>query len=87
MDSSLAIKVGDFGLARDVYTKDYYRVSSVEAKIPIKWMAPEALYDGISNEKTDMVSVLTTKLILEFIVFSSGSKLEHMAKLQVKAGG
>ena len=58
MDSTLAIKVGDFGLARDVYTKDYYRVSNVEAKIPIKWMAPEALYDGISNEKTDVVSWL-----------------------------
>ena len=55
MDSTLAIKVGDFGLARDVYTKDYYRVSSAEAKIPVKWMAPEALLDGISNEKTDVV--------------------------------
>ena len=49
--------MGDFGLARDVYTKDYYRISaSAEAKIPVKWMAPEALLDGISNEKTDVVS-------------------------------
>ena len=55
MDSTLAIKVGDFGLARDVYTKEYYRVSCAEAKIPVKWMAPEALLDGISNEKTDVV--------------------------------
>ena len=69
MDSTLAIKVGDFGLARDVYTKNYYRVSSEEAKIPLKWMAPETLYDGISNEKTDVVSGL-----FEFIVFSGGSR-------------
>ena len=57
MDSTLAIKVGDFGLARDVYANEYYRAST-KTKIPIKWMAPEALYDRISNEKTDVVSCL-----------------------------
>ena len=51
----MAIKVGDFGLARDVYANEYYRAST-KTKIPIKWMAPEALYDRISNEKTDVVS-------------------------------
>ena len=48
--------MGDFGLARDIYTEDYY-VSSREARLPVKWMAPEALLDGISNEKTDVVSM------------------------------
>ena len=47
--------MGDFGLARDIYTEDYY-VSSREARVPVKWMAPEALLDGINNEKTDVVS-------------------------------
>ena len=36
--------------------KDYYRKQGIE-KMPIKWIAPEAMYDGISNEKTDVVSV------------------------------
>ena len=47
--------MGDFGLARDIYTDAYYRASK-EAMLPVKWMAPEALLDGISNEKTDVVS-------------------------------
>ena len=41
-----------------MYVTDYYRHKSDE-KLPVKWMAPEALNDRISNEKTDVVSVLT----------------------------
>ena len=54
VDSTLNIKVGDFGLARDVYSSDYYRADK-RAKLPVKWMPPETLHDGISNEKTDVV--------------------------------
>ena len=50
------MKVGDFGLARDVYSTDYYRAHQ-GARIPVKWMAPETLTDAISNEKTDVVSL------------------------------
>ena len=57
MDKYLHIKVADFGLARDVYMTDYYRQKTT-GKIPAKWMAPEALHDRISNEKTDVVSLL-----------------------------
>ena len=53
--NGLNIKVADFGLAKDVYMTDYYRQQSIE-KMPVKWMAPEALHDRISNEKTDVVS-------------------------------
>jgi serine/threonine protein kinase len=54
IDSTLSIKVGDFGLARDVYSSDYYRANK-STKLPVKWMPPETLHDGISNEKTDVV--------------------------------
>ena len=57
VDKYLHIKVADFGLARDVYMADYYRQKST-GKIPAKWMAPEALHDRISNQKTDVVSYL-----------------------------
>ena len=56
VDDDLKIKVGDFGLARDVYDSDYYRVTDKNAKLPVKWMSPEAVHDNISNEKTDVVS-------------------------------
>jgi len=55
VNEDLNIKVSDFGLARDVYTTDYYRHKGGE-KLPVKWMAIEALKDRISNEKTDVVS-------------------------------
>jgi len=38
-----------------VCIKEYYRQKSI-GKIPVRWMAPEALHDKISNEKTDVVS-------------------------------
>ena len=55
VDDKINVRVADFGLARDVYTSDYYRQQSND-KIPVKWMAPETLNDRISNEKTDVVS-------------------------------
>jgi len=60
VDGDLNIKVADFGLARDVYVTDYYRHKSDE-KLPVKWMAPEALNDRINNEKTDVVRVFVLK--------------------------
>ena len=56
----LNIKVADFGLARDVHIKDYYRQQSNE-KIPVRWMAPETLHAKISTEKSDVVSLYCTK--------------------------
>jgi len=55
LDKTLTVKMADFGLARDVYISDYYRIQN--NKLPVKWMAPEALHDQISNEKTDVVSL------------------------------
>ena len=54
LDSHLSVLVGNFGLARDIYCTDYYRAGS-EAQLPVKWMPPEALKDGITTEKTDVV--------------------------------
>ena len=51
----LSIKIADFGLAKDVYMTDYYRQHNLE-KMPVKWMAPEAFHDRITNQKTDVVS-------------------------------
>jgi hypothetical protein len=40
------VKVGDFGLTRDVYHRDYYRMEGA-APLPIRWMSTEALTDGV----------------------------------------
>ena len=39
----MTIKVGDFGLAHQLYSKDYYKLEH-RAKVPIKWMALESIY-------------------------------------------
>ncbi len=56
LDSNGDLKVGDFGLAEDVYGYGYFRQGDLEGvKLPYKWMAVESLNDAIFNEKTDVV--------------------------------
>ncbi|NXE78663.1 RON protein, partial [Cochlearius cochlearius] len=44
LDETLTVKVADFGLARDVFGKEYYSVRRHRhAKLPVKWMALESL--------------------------------------------
>ncbi|XP_070166803.1 protein sevenless-like isoform X2 [Polyergus mexicanus] len=45
------IKIGDFGLARDIYEDDYYQE---ERSLPVRWMSPESLVDGIFNSQSDV---------------------------------
>ncbi|XP_006883284.1 PREDICTED: leukocyte tyrosine kinase receptor [Elephantulus edwardii] len=45
-------KIGDFGMARDIYRASYYRKGG-RALLPVKWMPPEAFLEGIFTSKTD----------------------------------
>ncbi len=47
------VKIGDFGLAKDLYTSDYYQVEG-QRKLPVRWMAPEALLQGKFTMETDI---------------------------------
>lgn len=49
------VKVGDFGMARDIYTTDYYRKAS-KGLLPVRWMAPESLADGVFTTDSDVWS-------------------------------
>lgn len=51
------VKVADFGLALDLYEKDYL-LEETQARLPVKWMALESLQDRKTfNHKTDVVRV------------------------------
>ncbi|PAV57519.1 hypothetical protein WR25_04822 isoform B [Diploscapter pachys] len=48
-------KIADFGLARGLNEANYYRVSNCRRTcFAIRWVAPEALLDGIFTTKTDI---------------------------------
>ena len=51
----LTIKISDFGLSRDVYSSDYYRVQS-KSLMPVRWMPPEAIMYGKFTVESDVWS-------------------------------
>ncbi|XP_028304479.1 NT-3 growth factor receptor-like isoform X2 [Gouania willdenowi] len=40
--SGFLVKIGDFGMSRDIYSTDYYRVGG-HTMLPIRWMPPESI--------------------------------------------
>lgn len=50
-----AVKIGDFGLTRQLYSKEYYKQTGNDV-LPIRWMAPEALQDGTFTTAGDVWS-------------------------------
>ncbi|KAI7790771.1 insulin receptor b precursor [Triplophysa rosa] len=48
----LTVKIGDFGMTRDIYETDYYRKGG-KGLLPVRWMAPESLKDGIFTAHSD----------------------------------
>ncbi|NWQ93976.1 RON protein, partial [Burhinus bistriatus] len=57
LDETLTVKVADFGLARDVFGKEYYSVRQHRhAKLPVKWMALESLQTQKFTTKSDVWS-------------------------------
>ncbi|KAM8763319.1 NT-3 growth factor receptor isoform 1-T1 [Acanthopagrus schlegelii] len=48
--NGLLVKIGDFGMSRDIYSSDYYRVGG-HTMLPIRWMPPESImYRKFSTE-------------------------------------
>lgn len=51
----LTVKIGDFGMTRDIYETDYYR-KGTKGLLPVRWMAPESLKDGVFTSNSDVWS-------------------------------
>ncbi|XP_028405096.1 insulin-like growth factor 1 receptor [Dendronephthya gigantea] len=87
----LTIKIADFGMSRDIYSNNYYKIEK-ETVLPIRWLSPEAVLFGKFTIESDTYSYgvllwevftfskqpyygYTNKEVLEFI-----AKGIHLAK-------
>ncbi|XP_057693515.1 NT-3 growth factor receptor-like [Corythoichthys intestinalis] len=53
--NALQVKIGDFGMSRDIYSTDYYRVGG-HTMLPIRWMPPESIMYRKFTTETDVWS-------------------------------
>ncbi|XP_037894224.1 tyrosine-protein kinase transmembrane receptor Ror [Glossina fuscipes] len=51
----LMVKISDFGLSRDIYSSDYYRVQS-KSLLPVRWMPSESILYGKFTTESDVWS-------------------------------
>lgn len=68
VNSSRVVKLADFGMTRPMYENDYYRFSR-KGMLPVRWMAPESLADGLFTPMSDVWSYGV--LLYEMITFGS----------------
>ena len=74
LDAQFVIKIADFGLTEDMYARNYFRQGQGTAvKLPVKWMAPESLQDGIFSNKTDVVSQQWGMVVQSYLSLLSSS--------------
>ncbi|ODM95622.1 Insulin receptor [Orchesella cincta] len=89
--ADLCVKVGDFGMTKEVIQSDYYR-KQTRGLLPVRWMAPESLHDGVFTNQSDVWSMgcvlwematlaaqpyqgLSNKQVLEYV--QSGRTMER----------
>ena len=62
------VKIGDFGLTRDIYANDYYR-RDTQGRLPVRWMAPESISDNLYTTASDVWSYGV--VVWEMVTFSA----------------
>nr|XP_040023462.1 vascular endothelial growth factor receptor 1 isoform X1 [Gasterosteus aculeatus aculeatus] len=55
LSENKVVKICDFGLARDIY-KDPDYVRKGDARLPLKWMSPESIFDKVFTTQSDVWS-------------------------------
>lgn len=55
LSENKVVKICDFGLARDIY-KDPDYIRKGDARLPLKWMSPESIFDKVFTPQSDVWS-------------------------------
>lgn len=85
VSENLVCKIGDFGMARDIYETDYYKIGK-KGLLPIRWMAPESLSDGVFTSDSDVWSFgivlyeILTLAEIPYQGFSNEEVLNHVLR-------
>jgi len=67
VDRDRVVKVADFGLARFIEEKEYYRPIDRTRALPIKWMALESMTEEIFTTKSDVVRKIVLQAVFRAI--------------------
>lgn len=81
------VKIGDFGLARDIDNDSNYVVRG-NVRLPVKWMAPESTFQGIYTMKSDVwaYGILLWEIFSLGVTPYPGMKVDHKFYSMIERG-
>ncbi|XP_036934621.1 receptor-type tyrosine-protein kinase FLT3 [Acanthopagrus latus] len=81
------VKIGDFGLARDIDNDSNYVVRG-NVRLPVKWMAPESTFQGIYTMKSDVwaYGILLWEIFSLGVTPYPGMKVDHTFYAMIERG-
>ncbi|XP_030612627.1 receptor-type tyrosine-protein kinase FLT3-like isoform X2 [Archocentrus centrarchus] len=81
------VKIGDFGLARDIENDSNYVVRG-NVRLPVKWMAPESIFEGMYTMKSDVwaYGILLWEIFSLGVTPYPGIKVDHMFYSMIERG-
>ncbi|XP_062415145.1 receptor-type tyrosine-protein kinase FLT3-like isoform X2 [Pungitius pungitius] len=85
--SGKRVKIGDFGLARDIENDSNYVVRG-NVRLPVKWMAPESTFQGIYTAKSDVwaYGILLWEIFSLGVTPYPGMKVDHTFYTMIERG-
>ncbi|XP_029955806.1 receptor-type tyrosine-protein kinase FLT3 [Salarias fasciatus] len=81
------VKIGDFGLARDIDNDSNYVVRG-NVRLPVKWMAPESIFHGMYTMKSDVwaYGILLWEIFSLGVTPYPGVKVDHTFYSMIEKG-